>query len=71
MISSFAFSVVFFIMKKTDHALPFAQTVLFSVAFTTVCWLITAFIAPPTSDERLISFYKKVHPAGPGWTKIR
>ena len=44
--------------------LPFAQTVLYSVAFTTICWLITAFVTPPTSRERLIAFYKKVHPLG-------
>ena len=71
MISSFAISVTFFVMKKTGHPLPFAQTVIFSVAFTSVCWLITAFVSSPTSREQLIAFYKKVHPAGPGWTKVR
>jgi hypothetical protein len=71
MFSSFTVSVVFFIMKKTGHALPFANTVLYSVAFTTICWLVTAFLGSPTSRERLIEFYKKVHPAGPGWAQIR
>jgi SSS family solute:Na+ symporter len=71
MASSFAISVVFFVMKKSGHPLPFAQVVLCSVGFTTVCWLVTAFVSAPTSRDRLISFYKKVHPAGPGWTKIR
>jgi solute:Na+ symporter, SSS family len=71
MASSFVISVVFFVMKKTGHPLPFAQTVLYSVGFTTVCWLVTAFVSAPTNRERLVAFYKKVHPAGPGWTKIR
>ena len=71
MLSSFTISVVFFVMKKTGHPLPFAHTVLCSVGFTTICWLLTAFFSTPTSLDRLISFYKKVHPAGPGWTKIR
>lgn len=71
MASSFVISVIFFVMKKTGHPLPFAETVLGSVAFTTVCWLITAFVSAPTSQERLIAFYKKVHPAGPGWTAVR
>jgi len=71
MASSFTVSVVFFTMKKAGHGLPFAQTVLYSVAITTVSWLVTAFVSSPTSRERLIAFYKKVHPAGPGWTKIR
>ncbi len=71
MISSFVISVVFIVMKKTGHPLPFAQTVIGSVAFTTLCWMITAFVSQPTSREKLVAFYKKVHPAGPGWTKIR
>ncbi len=71
MASSFTISVLFFVMKKTGNPLPFAQTVILSVAFTTICWLITAFVSTPTSMERLVSFYRMVHPAGPGWTKIR
>lgn len=71
MISSFTISMVFFIMKKSGHPLPFAETVIYSVAFTTVCWLITAFVGPATSRERLVAFYRKVHPSGPGWTKVR
>jgi solute:Na+ symporter, SSS family len=71
MISSFAISVVFFVMRKTGHALPFAHTVLYSVALTTICWLVAAYVTPPTSRERLISFYRKVHPSGPGWRVIR
>ena len=71
MISSFVISVVFFAMRKTGHALPFAHTVLYSVALTTSCWLVAAYLTPPTSRERLIAFYRKVHPSGPGWRGIR
>jgi SSS family solute:Na+ symporter len=71
MISSFAVSMVFFILKKNDSGLPFAPTVICSVAFTTVCWVVTAFVSPPTSQERLVSFYRKVSPSGPGWKSIR
>jgi solute:Na+ symporter, SSS family len=71
MISSFAISVVFFAMRKTGHAPPFAHTVLYSVALTTICWLVAAYVTPPTTRERLISFYRKVHPSGPGWRVIR
>jgi len=71
MISSFAISVVFIVMSRTGHALPFAHTIVYSVAFTTICWVITAFVGSPTSRERLIEFYLKVHPAGPGWTRVR
>ena len=71
MVSSFAVSILFFVMRKTGNGLPFAQTVLISVAVTTVCWLIAAYVTPPTSQERLIAFYRKVHPSGPGWRVIR
>lgn len=71
MASSFLISVVFFVMKKNGHALPFAHSVLYSVAFTTVCWLLTAFLTTPTSADVLAAFYRKVHPAGPGWRKVR
>ena len=71
MISSFAISVLFFTLKKTGNALPFAHTVLYSVAFTTICWLVAAYVTPPTARERLIEFYRKVHPSGPGWRKVR
>ncbi|HET7697184.1 MAG TPA: sodium:solute symporter family protein [Vicinamibacterales bacterium] len=71
MVSSFAVSVFFFAMRKSGQGFPFAYTVLFSVAFTTICWLIAAYVTAPTSRERLIEFYRKVHPAGPGWRVIR
>jgi hypothetical protein len=33
--------------------------------------MLTAFVGQTTSRETLIAFYRKVHPAGPGWTRIR
>jgi uncharacterized membrane protein SpoIIM required for sporulation len=71
MVSSFSISVAFFLMRKAGHPLPFADSVIYSVAFTTVAWLITAFAGVQTSRDRLIEFYRKVYPAGPGWTPIR
>jgi hypothetical protein len=71
MVSSFAISVVFFAMAKAGHPLPFAHSVIYSVAFTTAAWMLTAFVGSPTSRDTLIAFYGKVHPAGPGWTRIR
>jgi len=51
--------------------LGFAQTTILQVGFTTVCWLIAAFVAPQTAPAKLIEFYRRVHPAGPGWEKVR
>lgn len=41
-----------------------------TVAFTSVAWVITALVSKPTSDEKLISFYTKIKPSGPGWEPI-
>ena len=77
MISSFIVSVTFFVIKKLNAAgtidleVPFAQTVIISVAFTTLCWLLAAFFTPQTDRSTLLSFFKKVQPAGPGWDSIR
>ena len=49
----------------------FATTTLWQVGLTTVAWLVTAFVGPQTDRATLISFCRKVKPAGPGWTDIR
>jgi SSS family solute:Na+ symporter len=51
--------------------LGFAQTTILQVGFTTICWLVATFAAPQTDRAKLIEFYKRVHPAGPGWEKVR
>jgi Na+/proline symporter len=76
MASSFLISIALLIVNLLRHEahledLPFALTLIASVALTTVSWLISAFVTAPTEKEKLASFYKKVHPAGPGWTKVR
>ena len=43
---------------------------LFTVGFSTACWLIATFITPQTDEERLIRFYERVKPDG-GWKKYR
>ncbi len=52
------------------HA-DFATTTIIQVALTTLSWLITAYVGPQTDRATLISFCRKVKPAGPGWTDIR
>jgi Na+/proline symporter len=40
------------------------------VGFTTVLWLAATFLTRPTAEETLDTFYRKVHPGGPGWTPV-
>ena len=44
---------------------------LATVATTTVVWVTVTFLAPATERGMLVSFYKLVRPAGPGWTSVR
>jgi Na+/proline symporter len=71
MISSFGMSLLFLILKKTGMAPGTYQQLLITVAVTTVLWVTTAYLGPRTSDDRLVNFYHKVRPGGPGWQRIR
>lgn len=42
----------------------------FVVSVTTIIWLIATYITQPESKDVLQSFYKKIQPGGPGWTKV-
>jgi Na+/proline symporter len=71
MVSSFAISVFFVVLGRTGIKLGTHEQLFLTVAFTTVCWVATAFLGPETDHATLIDFYKKVRPFGPGWRKIR
>ena len=71
MTSSFAAALTFLILHKNGIVLGTHRELLLGIAFTTVTWILTAYIGPETDHATLISFYKRVHPIGPGWTQIR
>jgi len=72
MISSFVVSVGFIVLGKEGIlTMESAPKLIVTILITTVCWLIAAYLAPQTDRQTLIDFYKKVHPAGPGWEAIR
>jgi SSS family solute:Na+ symporter len=71
MVSSFLISVVFLILGKNGIHVSTHKALLLTIAFTTISWVLTAFIGPQTNRSTLIDFYKKVRPFGPGWTMIR
>ena len=55
-----------------DSATPigFAQTMLTTVGIATVVWLSATFMTAPEPEAKLVEFYRRVRPAGPGWTAI-
>ncbi len=72
MISSFVVSVGFIVLQRQDVlTMETAPKLILTIVITTICWIIAAYLAPQTDHETLVDFYKKVHPAGPGWEKIR
>jgi Na+/proline symporter len=71
MVSSFGVSVVLLVLSKNGLALSTHKALLVTVAVTTVSWVLTAFLGPETDRAILTSFYEKVRPFGPGWTRVR
>ena len=71
MVSSFAVSLGLLILNKNGVVLTTPTALLITIAVTTFCWMLTAFVSPPTDRRTLIEFYRKVRPFGPGWRQVR
>jgi Na+/proline symporter len=71
MVSSFVVSAGILTLTKSGAQISTPMALLITIAFTTVCWVLTAFVGPQTDRRTLIEFYKKVRPFGPGWKGIR
>ena len=71
MVSSFLVALGFAVAARAGHALPAHISLILTVATTTVVWVAVAYRTAPTDRTTLLSFYKLVRPAGPGWESIR
>lgn len=71
MISSFGVSVVLLILARNGATFSTHVALVTTVAVTTVCWLLAAYLGPETDRQVLLAFYRKVRPFGPGWAPIR
>lgn len=71
MASSFTVAVFFFLRGKMGHPVPQHISLLVTIAFTTVVWLVVTYLTRPVDRDKLLSFYCLVRPAGPGWKKLR
>ena len=72
MIISFLVAVYFeFIHFRTGLPELGAEAKLVAgVVITTVGWMTVTFLTPKTDAETLRSFYRKIHPIGPGWRPV-
>jgi hypothetical protein len=71
MVSSFAVSIALLILNRNGVHMSTHVALLVTIGFTTLCWLLTAYLGPQTDRNTLVAFYKKVRPFGPGWKRIR
>ncbi len=70
MASSFLIAVTFFAMSRAGVAVPAHQSLLITVAATTVIWLAVTLATRPAPHDTLVRFYRLVRPAGPGWKPV-
>ena len=64
------FVVVIMTIAATRPVVGFAQTMLTTVGIATAVWVAATFMTAPEPEEKLLDFYRRVHPAGPGWSAI-
>ena len=75
-LSAMAISFVIALYLELIHphtglpALSTAVKLTTGVGITTICWIIVTIFTRPTDAAKLQSFYRLVHPGGPGWRKI-
>ena len=50
---------------------PEWQALVLGVGATTLCWVLAAYLGPPTDERRLRDFYRAIRPGGPGWEEVR
>lgn len=48
----------------------FPWTLIYTVPISSVVWLTATMLTPPVDESRLIAFYSRVQPGGPGWKRI-
>ena len=55
---------------NSDDPREFAYIMLITVGITTIAWLGVTWLTPAEPREKLIAFFRKVRPEGPGWKPI-
>ena len=70
MASSFLVSIVLLMLARNGVTFSTHAALLVTIAVTTACWVVTAYVGPQTDRAVLVEFYRKVRPFGPGWAVI-
>jgi Na+/proline symporter len=51
-------------------SIVFPESLYFIVGITTIVWIAATFLTAPVELDKLVSFYRRVHPGGAGWKKV-
>ncbi|HEU5049866.1 MAG TPA: Na+:solute symporter, partial [Gemmatimonadales bacterium] len=70
MASSFVVALAFFMARRQGSGFADHTALLVTVGSTTVVWVTVTLLTRPTDRTRLVDFYRRVRPAGPGWRPV-
>ena len=71
MASSFLLATALFVVQRRGAVIPSHVSLLATVAITTTVWIAATYLTAPVDRTTLREFYRKVRPAGPGWSEVR
>jgi Na+/proline symporter len=54
----------------SDNPKQFAYLMLITVGVTTAVWLLITMLTPAEPEAKLLEFYRRVRPEGPGWKRV-
>ena len=60
----------FFTFTETGASFEGWEKIVYGAVLTTIIWVATTFLTPPTDEETLINFYQKIKPGGNGWNAV-
>ncbi len=59
-----------FLRWNSDDPRQFAYIMLVTVGITSLIWIVVTLMTSPEPAEKLVAFYRRVRPEGPGWNGI-
>ncbi|MGB5377782.1 sodium:solute symporter family protein [Muriicola sp.] len=63
-------SVGAYLFASETGIFPDWSEYIFVVLLTTIIWMAATFVTKPETNDVLRSFYMKIQPGGPGWSKV-
>lgn len=59
-----------FVFVRFFTAVPFPESLLYLVPWTTICWIAATLATPADPLAHLVRFYRRTRPGGPGWRAV-